>query len=198
MIKTYEIDFDEELVKDAGELFNTLGTDIDTAINIFLKQAVLRKGFPFDVVIPESENEENCPVHEGVTQEEECAACVATTSPAVTVSPEIEARVAANEALVAEMRNEIGDKAVTPEFDENEDDGTHGDYEQAPEETSEPALDDEPSEEDKPSAEEPSESPVSQETADSENDDSEDEDETTPENLFDGWDVGEEEDIGCK
>ena len=89
MIKTYEIDFDDELVCSAEKIFGELGTDIDTAINIFLKQAVLRKGFPFEVVIPDekSENElteqvdskeeslenKNCDIHAGITEEEECA-----------------------------------------------------------------------------------------------------------------------------
>jgi hypothetical protein len=40
---------------------------------------------------------------------------------------------------------------------------------------------------------------VSEEIAsDSDKDDEEDEDETTPENLFDAWNVGEEENIGCQ
>ncbi|WP_294429457.1 hypothetical protein [uncultured Treponema sp.] len=177
MIKTYEIDLEDSLVEKASELFETLGTDIDVAIAIFLKQALLRKGFPFEVAIPEdsaggedlSKSENACEsqfeddLHGGVSEEEECN--VATVTSESSVSPEIAARVAANEALVAEMRNEIGDKEVTPEFDQNEDDGTHGDYDS---------------------------------TEVKNGDDDEDEDENTPDNLFDAWDVGDEEEIGCR
>ena len=161
MIKTYEIDLDDALVDTASKIFETLGTDIDTAIKLFLTQANLRKGFPFDVTIPQEEEKEDC---------------------AVTVAPEISERVAANEALVAQMKQEIGDKAVTPEFDENEDDGTHGDYE-ATQAEAEPVR---------------KEIKAPAQTAAESTDDDEDEDETTPDNLFDSWDVGEEEDIGCR
>ena len=176
MVKTFEIDLDDALVENASEIFEALGTDIDTAIKMFLTQATLRQGFPFEVVIPNEEAEstpaepELDSLHEGVSEEEENAlatamesASVEESAPVPPISAEVAARVAANEALVAEMREEIGDKAVTPEFDENEDDGTHGDYDTSAA----------PSEED------------------------EEEDETTPDNLFDAWDVGEEEGIGC-
>lgn len=186
MIKTYEIDLDDALVDSAEEIFNELGTNVDTAIKIFLKQAVLRKGFPFTIAL--SDETEKQP------EKEECASATAVTEPVEVppVSPEIAARVAANEALVAEMRNEIGDKEVTPEFDENEDDGTHGDYD------SEPELENEsvPEEEEIPAeAEIPAESESSAETAEA---DEEEEDETTPDNLFDAWDVGDEEEVGCR
>lgn len=251
MIKTYDIDLDDELVRSAGEIFENLGTDIDSAIKIFLKQAVLRKGFPFEIVIPEetesgklkaessvekaaceSENSsiEEDDIHGGITEEEENAAGVAVDAPVFHVSPEIEARVAANEALVAEMRNEIGEKEVTPEFDENEDDGTHGNYEQAGEVESgkrkvesedAPVVTETSGDEEVVDVGEPApseETPVVtkssgdgnvaenaetsaadvQESSAADEDDSEDEDETTPENLFDSWDVGDEEEIGCK
>ena len=253
MIKTYDIDLDDTLVDGASKIFENLGTDIDSAIKIFLKQAILRKGFPFDVTIPEkvesgkwkTENgkrkveseaavggmisaesgacaetvdsvvesedssieddvSEDDVFHGGISEEEEFAAAtataesVATEAPVPQVSAEIAARVAANEALVAEMRNEIGEKEVTPEFDENEDDGTYGNYEQAGEvESGKRKVESE-------------DAPVVTETsgdeevvdvgepAPSEEDDSEDEDETTPDNLFDAWDVGDEEEIGCK
>ncbi|MBR4599820.1 MAG: hypothetical protein IKO39_07215, partial [Treponema sp.] len=87
-----------------------------------------------------------------------------------------------------------GDKEVTPEFDENEDDGTHGNYEQQKVEKAAPEGDEPAEDEAEPArAEEPAKNePEAQE------DDSEDEDETTPDNLFDAWDVGDEEEIGCK
>ena len=235
MIKTFEIDLDDALVENASEIFETLGTDIDTAIKMFLTQATLRQGFPFEVVIPSEETEngnlkieneatsvsespvetESAPaddassasetvptepeldsLHEGVSEEEENALATATESasieesaPVPPISAEVAARVAANEALVAEMREEIGDKAVTPEFDENEDDGTHGDYDSAPA----------PAEEEIPPQQETVSEPEHSETEDSSSpDEDEEEDETTPDNLFDAWDVGEEEDIGCR
>ncbi len=226
MIKTYDIDLDDELVRSAGEIFENLGTDIDSAIKIFLKQVVLRKGFPFEIVIPEetesgklkaessvekaaceSENPsiEEDDIHGGITEEEENAAGVAVDAPVFHVSPEIEARVAANEALVAEMRNEIGEKEVTPEFDENEDDGTHGNYEQAWEvESGKRKVESEDApvvtetSGDGNVAENAETAADVQESSAADEDDSEDEDETTPENLFDSWDVGDEEEIGCK
>lgn len=216
MIKTYDIDLDDELVEEASRLFESLGTDIDSAIKIFLKQAVLRKGFPFEIAVPEEAesgkvkverevafegeisaqsespaevSDSDGDIHGGITEDEESAAATVTSVPA-----EIAARVAANEALVAEMRKEIGDKEVTPEFDENEDDGTHGNYEQQKVEKTAPGGDEPAEDETAPArAEEPAKNePEAQE------DDSEDEDETTPDNLFDAWDVGDEEEIGCK
>lgn len=54
MIRTYEIDLDDRLVEDSGNIFESLGTDIDSAIKIFLTQSILRRGFPFDVTVPPS------------------------------------------------------------------------------------------------------------------------------------------------
>ena len=209
MVKTYEIDLDDALVDSASGIFETLGTDIDAAIKLFLTQAVLRKGFPFDVVIPDEEAErteepasfatEPAVTHDGITEDEENALATVDSTPVPSISPEIAARVAANEALVAQMRNEIGDKDVTPEFDEGEEAELEG---KIPSQVSEAPLETEnvpepseaPAETEKTS--EPSEVPVAAEPA-PESDD-EDEDETTPDNLFDAWDVGEEEDIGCR
>ena len=245
MVKTYDIDLDDELVENATRLFEGLGTDIDSAIKIFLKQSLLRKGFPFEITVPENgETEngkwkiENCEslgggvksaeaevapetenhaetdcddLHGGVSEDEENACATASVPP---VSAEIAARVAANEALVAQMRNEIGEKAVTPEFDENEDDGTHGDYdsnleienekiengklkiENSGSENDVVSVSDAATETETSSLEESS--AETEQVAGSESADEEDEDETTPENLFDAWDVGDEEDIGCK
>lgn len=58
MIKTYEIDLDDKLVENASKIFDSLGTDIDSAIKIFLTQAILRKGFPFEVAVPDDKSEE--------------------------------------------------------------------------------------------------------------------------------------------
>jgi len=238
MVKTYEIDLEDSLVDSASKVFEMLGSDIDAAITMFLKQSILRKGFPFAVAVPEIENGEleieNCEpigedvnfveaevapetenhaesdcddLHGGVSEDEENAFATVSVPP---VSPEIAARVAANEALVAQMRNEIGEKAVTPEFDENEDDGTHGDYDSNLEienekiENGKLKIENSGSEND--AAPETETSSLGESSAESEpvagsenaDEDSEDEDETTPENLFDAWDVGDEEEIGCK
>lgn len=50
--KPTSIRIEEELKKQAMDIFENLGTDLSSAINIFLKQAVLRGGFPFDVKLP--------------------------------------------------------------------------------------------------------------------------------------------------
>ena len=103
MIKTYDIDLDDELVETASNLFASLGSDIDSAIKIFLKQSLLRNGFPFEVTLPQ-ESADALP--------EESSLATETSSPEI--APEVESRVAANEALVAQMRAEIGDKDITP------------------------------------------------------------------------------------
>lgn len=38
-----------EIKKEAQEIFSALGMDMTTAINVFLRQAIYFKGFPFDV-----------------------------------------------------------------------------------------------------------------------------------------------------
>ena len=48
-----QIRIDENLKKQATELFSQLGIDMSSAINIFLKQCVMRGGLPFEVVIPQ-------------------------------------------------------------------------------------------------------------------------------------------------
>lgn len=240
MIKTYEIEFDDKLVCEASKLFEELGTNIDTAINIFLKQALLRKGFPFEVAIPsddeqaaishndtdkaeiaESSDTDKCghdnsdsdlseSSHEGISDEEESAASVQTSS----VSPDVAARVAANEALVAQMRNEIGDKNVVPEFDEGEEElvaGSEqlavsseqleviGNNSESLNESESPEITDDSKNPD--AVSESMNCPESSENSPQESepsDESEEEDENTPDNLFDAWDVGEEEDIGCQ
>lgn len=48
-----QVRIDENLKKQAAELFAQLGMDMSGAVNIFLKQCVLRGGLPFEVVIPD-------------------------------------------------------------------------------------------------------------------------------------------------
>lgn len=201
MIKTFEIDLDDALVENASEIFEALGTDIDTAIKMFLTQATLRQGFPFEVAIPQKS--ENDSLHDGVSEEEENALAMATetpveASPVPPVSPEIAARVAANEALVAQMREEIGDKDLTPEFDEGEEEKMqNAECEMHKDSVSESPVEAEVASESDEMPSEPEKSPVT-EPASEPVDEDEEEDETTPDNLFDAWDVGEEEDIGCR
>ena len=47
-----QVRIDEELKKQAVELFSQLGMDMSSAMNIFLRQCVLRGGLPFSVELP--------------------------------------------------------------------------------------------------------------------------------------------------
>ena len=47
-----QIRIEEDLKKEATELFAQLGMDMSGAINIFLKQCVLKGGLPFMVELP--------------------------------------------------------------------------------------------------------------------------------------------------
>jgi DNA-damage-inducible protein J len=47
---TLNIRVDEDLKKQANELFSDLGLDMSTAVNIFLRQAIMHDGLPFEVV----------------------------------------------------------------------------------------------------------------------------------------------------
>lgn len=47
-----QVRIDANLKKQATELFSQLGMDMSSAMNIFLKQCVLRGGLPFEVTIP--------------------------------------------------------------------------------------------------------------------------------------------------
>ncbi|MCI8605429.1 MAG: type II toxin-antitoxin system RelB/DinJ family antitoxin [Hungatella sp.] len=48
-----QIRIEENLKKQAVELFSQLGIDMSSAVNMFLKQAVMRGGIPFPVEIPQ-------------------------------------------------------------------------------------------------------------------------------------------------
>lgn len=43
------INLDPDLKKSAQELFSDLGMDLTTAVTIFLKQAVINQGIPFEI-----------------------------------------------------------------------------------------------------------------------------------------------------
>lgn len=49
MSSTIQVTVDEKLRQDSDKLFKGLGTDTTSAIRIFLKQAVLYQGFPFEI-----------------------------------------------------------------------------------------------------------------------------------------------------
>lgn len=48
-----QIRIDEEVKKQATELFGKLGLDISSAVNIFLRQSILKGGLPFEVKVPQ-------------------------------------------------------------------------------------------------------------------------------------------------
>ena len=47
-----QVRIDEKLKAQSTELFSELGIDMSSAVNMFLKQCVMRGGLPFDVVVP--------------------------------------------------------------------------------------------------------------------------------------------------
>ena len=47
-----QIRIEEDVKKQAVELFNQLGIDMSSAVNMFLRQSVMRGGLPFSVEIP--------------------------------------------------------------------------------------------------------------------------------------------------
>lgn len=48
-----QVRIEENLKQQASELFSQLGLDMSSAINVFLKQSVLRGGLPFSVELPQ-------------------------------------------------------------------------------------------------------------------------------------------------
>ena len=47
-----QIRIEEDVKKQAVELFNQLGIDMSSAVNMFLRQAIMRGGLPFSVEVP--------------------------------------------------------------------------------------------------------------------------------------------------
>ena len=47
-----QVRIDETLKKQSAELFSQLGIDMSSAVNMFLKQCVMRDGLPFEVAVP--------------------------------------------------------------------------------------------------------------------------------------------------
>lgn len=52
-----QIRIDEDLKKQAMDLFAQLGLDMSSAMNMFLRQCVLRNGLPFNVELPQYRSE---------------------------------------------------------------------------------------------------------------------------------------------
>ena len=57
MAKSTSIRIKEDVKQNAKELFETLGLDLSTAINIFLRQSILKGGLPFEVTTSNYEKE---------------------------------------------------------------------------------------------------------------------------------------------
>ena len=52
-----QVRIDEELKRQSMELFSQLGIDMSSAMNMFLKQCVMRGGLPFAVELPQYKSE---------------------------------------------------------------------------------------------------------------------------------------------
>lgn len=58
------IRMNREVKAEAQEIFASLGIDMTTAVNVFLRQAIMFKGFPFDVRIDTPNEETLAAIHE--------------------------------------------------------------------------------------------------------------------------------------
>lgn len=52
-----QIRIDADVKNQANNLFNELGIDMSSAVNIFLRQCILRGGLPFNVELPKYNDE---------------------------------------------------------------------------------------------------------------------------------------------
>lgn len=52
-----QIRIDQTVKEEANSLFSKLGMDMSSAVNIFLRQCILRGGLPFSVEIPKYKQE---------------------------------------------------------------------------------------------------------------------------------------------
>ena len=52
-----QIRIEEDVKRQAMELFNQLGIDMSSAVNMFLRQAIMRGGLPFSVELPKYKQE---------------------------------------------------------------------------------------------------------------------------------------------
>jgi DNA-damage-inducible protein J len=58
-ITTVSINIDSELRDKAQDIFLSLGLDISTAVNIFLKQTINQEGMPFEIKLKHKEHDHN-------------------------------------------------------------------------------------------------------------------------------------------
>lgn len=192
MIRTYEIDLDDKLVEDSSKIFESLGTDVDSAIKIFLTQAVLRKGFSFEVAVPKNEEEE---IKNENQIEENALESISEKAENDKSENKSDEKLKAEETAKTESSENKAENESEPELSQNEN------------------LSDENVAKENPSSENLSEIPdsvkiaelkkdlseLSENPAESKNDaesspseskqnsNPEDEDETAPENLFEQW-----------
>lgn len=59
-----QIRIDVNTKKEANELFKELGTDMSTAVNMFLKQCVITGGIPFRIKMPRYNKETEAAIEE--------------------------------------------------------------------------------------------------------------------------------------
>lgn len=55
---TASISIDADLKDQAEALFAQLGLDLQTAVNVFVRQALRERGFPFEIKLADQPNEE--------------------------------------------------------------------------------------------------------------------------------------------
>ena len=65
------IRMNKEIKQQAQQIFANLGMDMTTAINIFLRQAIYYKGFPFDVRLQGENGKKICGAEESSKELEE-------------------------------------------------------------------------------------------------------------------------------
>ena len=53
-----QVRIDDELRKDASEIFRSLGLDMSSAVRLFLRRVVAEQGLPFKMVIEKKADEE--------------------------------------------------------------------------------------------------------------------------------------------
>lgn len=188
MIRTYEIDLDDKLVEDSSKIFESLGSDIDSAIKIFLTQSVLRKGFPFEIAVPDEKNEEikkeNMIESEAVQSISEKSGSVENNesgsktdnlaNPEISSAGEIK-----NQNPDAEIPDSVKIAALEKDLSELENPEKAEKFDSENQETQETQPQN--------SSDDENVSVVENQNPDAEN--SEDEDETAPENLFAQWTV---------
>ncbi|MCM1106820.1 MAG: type II toxin-antitoxin system RelB/DinJ family antitoxin [Blautia sp.] len=56
MASTIQVRVDDDLKTKSDELFHKLGTDTTSAIRMFLTQAILNNGFPFEITMNQAES----------------------------------------------------------------------------------------------------------------------------------------------